>query len=134
MNPINTENKVEKSLRNSAEFKAVLERAQKGEFDKDFEEAPTSGVAGFSATLKVTELFSIRKSFDLATGEDDYTLYKEVFYVENPGREYFDTVEPVVYRRVAKQKEHGDKKWAERVAKHFGIQVGDLKPADSKEA
>jgi hypothetical protein len=125
-NNICNENKIEKALRNSETFQKVLARAQKGDFDMDFEEAPSSGVAGYSATLKVTEIFTIRKGFSLETGEDYFQLYKEVFYVENPGREYFETVNPTVYRRVAKQSEHGDKKWADRVAKHFNIEVVDF--------
>ena len=112
-----TENKVEKSLRNSKAFKDVLHRAAKGEFDED-----VTDVCG-EDLLKVTEIWSIRKMFSLEEGKDYYKLYKEVFYVENPHKYYFDTVEPTIYRRISGQKEQGDKEWADAVAKHLGINI-----------
>lgn len=112
-----TENKVEKSIRNSEAFKNALERAQKGEYDKD-----VTDVCG-EDLLKVTERWSIRKMFSLAEGKDYYKLYKEVFYVENPHKYYFETVNPDIYRRISGQKEQGDKEWADAVAKHLGINI-----------
>ena len=111
------ENKVEKSIRNSKEFKEALERAMKGEFDKNIDSA-----TGLNF-LKVYENWTIRKIFSLEKGEDYYKLYKEVFYIENPGKHYFDTVNPTIYRRIAAQHEQGDKNWAEAVAKHLGIKI-----------
>lgn len=111
------ENKVEKSLRNSKEFATALERAQKGEFDVD-----VTSVCG-ADLLKVTERWSIRKQFSLAEGKDYYKLYKEVFYLENPHKYYFETVQPKIYRRIATQKEQGDKDWATAVAKHLNIEI-----------
>ena len=111
------ENKVEKSLRNTKEFAKALQRAQKGEFDVD-----VTDVCG-EDLLKVTEIWSIRKQFSIAEGKDFYKLYKEVFYMENPHKYYFETVEPTIYRRIAGQKEQGDKEWAEAVAKHLGINI-----------
>ena len=112
-----TENKVEKSLRNSEAFKNALHRASKGDFDKDIDDACGADF------LKVTEIWSIRKMFSLEEGKDYYKLYKEVFYVEDPHKYYFDTVEPTVYRRIAGQKEQGDKAWADAVSKHLGIKI-----------
>lgn len=112
-----TENKVEKSLRNTKEFAAVLAKAQKGEFDETIDDACGADF------LKVTEIWTIRKMFSLEEGKDYYKLYKEVFYVENPHKYYFDTVDPTIYRRIAGQKEQGDKEWAEAVAKHLGIKI-----------
>ena len=118
------ENKVEKSIRNSKEFKEALERAMKGEFDKDIDSAKGLNF------LKVYENWTIRKMFSLERGEDYYKLYKEVFYVENPGKYYFDTVNPTIYRRIAGQHEEGDKKWANAVAKHLGIKIVDDSKAE----
>lgn len=112
-----TENKVEKSLRNSEAFKNAMHRASKGEFDED-----VTDVCG-ADLLKVTEIWSIRKMFSLEEGKDYYKLYKEVFYIQDPHKYYFDTVEPTVYRRISGQKEQGDKEWADAVAKHLGIQI-----------
>ena len=112
-----TENKVEKSLRNSKAFADVLKKAQKGEFDEDLDNATGMDL------LKVTEIFTIRKQFSLEKGEDYYKLYKEVFYVEDPHKYYFDTVEPTIYRRIAGQKETGDKKWADAVSKKLNINI-----------
>lgn len=112
------ENKVEKSTRNSAALAAVIDRAKKGEFDVDIDCARGMDL------LKVNEIFSIHKIFDLATGEDKYKLYKEVLYVDDPGKYYYEKVgDGTVYRRIAAQKEHGDKKWADKVAKKLGIKV-----------
>lgn len=112
-----TENKVEKSLRNSKAFKDVLKKAGEGKFDID-----VTDVCG-EDLLKVTEIWSIRKMFSLEEGKDYYKLYKEVFYVENPHKYYFETVNPTIYRRISGQKEQGDKEWADAVAKHLGIQI-----------
>ena len=66
MNPIVTENKVEKSLRNSKEFQAVLARASKGDYDKELQDAREDGsLEGTSSRLpllKVTEIWTIRKA------------------------------------------------------------------------
>ena len=127
MNPIKKENKVEKSLRNTKEFAAVLARAQKGEFDKELQDARDNGelqgTSGRLPLLKVTEVWSIRKHFSLDTGTDYFKLYKEKFYVENPGSHYFETVNPVIYRSVVAQREEGDAEWAKNVGAHLGIQV-----------
>ena len=127
MNTITNENKVEKSLRNSKAFKEALKRAQKGEFDKELEDARENGeLVGTSQRLpllKVTEIWSLRKHFSLEIGKEYCQLYKEKFYIENPGSNYFDTVNPTVYRMVVSQKEKGDKDWADAVAAHLGIKV-----------
>ena len=112
-----TENKVEKSLRNSKAFKDVLKKASEGKFDID-----VTDVCG-EDLLKVTEIWSIRKMFSLEEGKDYYKLYKEVFYIENPHKYYFETVNPTIYRRISGQKEQGDKEWADAVSKHLGIQI-----------
>lgn len=114
-----TENKVEKSLRNTKEFAKALSRASKGEFDEELDCATNMDL------LKVTELWTIRKQFCLDEGKHFYKLYKEVFYIENPHKYYFETVNPTVYRRIAAQKEHGDKDWADAVAKELGIAIID---------
>ena len=111
------ENKVEKSLRNSKAFADVLEKAQKGEFDVDIDDACGADF------LKVTEKWSIRKQFSIELGMEYYKLYKEVFYVEDPHKYYFETVEPTIYRRISGQKEQGDKKWADAVAKYLNIEI-----------
>ena len=111
------DNKVEKSLRNSKEFAKVIARAQKGEFDVDIDDACGADF------LKVTEIWSIRKQFSIEEGKEYYKLYKEVFYVEDPHKYYFDTVEPTIYRRIAGQKETGDKEWADAVAKYLKIKI-----------
>lgn len=124
MNEIVNENKVEKSLRNSKEFAAVLARATKGDFDKELDAAREEGLAGTSCRLpllKVIEIWSIRKHFSLKTGSNYFKLYKEKFYVENPGSNYFETVSPTVYRKVVAQAEEGDAEWATAVANHLGI-------------
>lgn len=127
MNTITSENKVEKSLRNSEAFKKALKRAQKGEFDKELEDARENGeLVGTSQRLpllKVTEIWSLRKHFCLQAGAEYYQLYKEKFYIENPGSNYFETVNPTVYRMVVSQKEKGNKEWADAVAAHLGIEV-----------
>lgn len=112
-----TENKVEKSLRNSKAFKDALKKASEGKFDID-----VTDVCG-EDLLKVTEIWSIRKMFSLEEGKDYYKLYKEVFYIENPHKYYFETVNPTIYRRISGQKEQGDKEWADAVSKHLGIQI-----------
>lgn len=111
------ENKVQKSLRNSKEFAEVLARAQKGEFDEDIDDAYGMDL------LKVTEIWSIRKQFSLEEGKFYYKLYKEVFYVADPHKYYFDTVEPTILRRISGQKETGDKEWADAVSKEMGIKI-----------
>ena len=111
------ENKVEKSLRNTKEFAKALERAKKGEFDITIEDACGADF------LKVTEIWTIRKQFSIAEGKEFYKLYKEVFYLEDPHKYYYDTVEPTIYRRIAVQKEQGDKEWADAVAKYLNIKI-----------
>ena len=135
MNPIVKENKVEKSLRNSKEFANVLARATKGDFDKELdsarEEGALQGTRSRLPLLKVTEIWTIRKHFSIEKGTDYFKLYKEKFYVENPGSNYFETVSPTVYRTVVAQSEEGDAKWATAVANHLGIasEVDESKPA-----
>lgn len=111
------ENKIEKSIRNSKEFAKAIERAKKGEFDVDVDDVTNADL------LKVTEKWSIRKEFSLREGKHFYKLYKEVFYIENPHKYYFETVDPTVYRRIAVQKESGDKEWADAVAKEEKIDI-----------
>lgn len=138
LNPINNENKVEKSIRNTEAFKAVLARAQKGDYDKELDEARANGeLQGTSSRLpllKVDEHWSIRKHFCIEKGEDYYQLYKEKFYVENPGSNYFETVNPVVYRSVVRQGEQGDAKWAKAVAAHLSIPSELSEAAPAKKA
>lgn len=114
---IKEENKIEKSLRNSKAFQNALHRAAKGDFDEDLESATNMDF------LKVTEKWNIREIFSLEKGTTYFKLYKEVYYVEDPHKYYFDTVEPTVYRRISGQKETGDKKWAERIAHEFGCDI-----------
>lgn len=111
------ENKIEKSLRNSKEFANALSRAQKGEFDEDLSSAFNMDL------LKITETWVIREIFSIEKGDTYFKLYKEVYYVENPHKHYFDTVNPTVFRRIAGQKETGDKKWAEAIAKEYGCPI-----------
>ena len=136
MNPIVTENKVEKSLRNSKEFQAVLARASKGDYDKELqvarEDGSLEGTSSRLPLLKVTEIWTIRKAFSIEKGEHFFKLYKEKFYVENPGSNYFDTVNPVVYRAVVAQKEVGDAKWATAVGNHLGVPVEANEAAPKK--
>lgn len=127
MNPIVKENKVEKSIRNSEMFQAVLARAQKGDFDKELDQAREDGDLQGTSTrlplLKVTEIWSIRKHFSIKTGSEYFQLYKEKFYIENPGSNYFDTVNPSVYRLVVAQAETGDEQWAAAVSAHLNVDV-----------
>lgn len=111
------ENKIEKALRNSKEFNKALVRATKGEFDEDLKDATNMPL------LKVTEKFSIREIFSIEEGKTYFKLYKEVYYLENPGKKYFDTVDPTVYRRIASQHEQGDEKWAKAVSKEYNIDI-----------
>lgn len=124
MNEINNENKIDKSVRNSEQFQDALARAICGEFDKEISDKPEG--FGRLPLLKVHEQFSLRKGFCLETGNDYFQLMKEVFYIENPGSNYFETVSPTVYRRVAKQHESGDLDWAKRVAKHYDLPVAEF--------
>lgn len=124
MNGINNENKIDKSVRNSEQFQDALARAICGEFDKEISDKPEG--FGRLPLLKVHEQFSLRKGFCLETGNDYFQLMKEVFYIENPGSNYFETVSPTVYRRVAKQHESGDLDWAKRVAKHYDLPVAEF--------
>lgn len=124
MNGINNENKIDKSVRNSEQFQDALARAICGEFDKEISDKPEG--FGRLPLLKVHEQFSLRKGFCLETGNDYFQLMKEVFYIENPGSNYFETVSPIVYRRVAKQHESGDLDWAKRVAKHYDLPVAEF--------
>lgn len=126
MNPIPNENKVEKSFRNTKAFKELFERASKGEFDQELSEARENGLEGTSSRLpllKVTEIWSIRKHFSIASSQDYYKLYKEKFYINNPGSNYVETVDPTIYRKVVAQSEEGDKKWAKAVSAHLGVEV-----------
>lgn len=113
------ENKVEKSLRNTKEFMDAINRVAKGEFDEDIDDATNMPY------LKVAEKWSIHKHFSLEEGKDYYQLYKEVFYIENPGKYYFETVEPTIYRRISRQHENGDIEWAKAVAAHLGIKIAE---------
>lgn len=124
MNGINNENKIDKSVRNSEQFQDALARAICGEFDKEISDKPEG--FGRLPLLKVHEQFSLRKGFCLETGNDYFQLMKEVFYIENPGSNYFETVSSTVYRRVAKQHESGDLDWAKRVAKHYDLPVAEF--------
>lgn len=131
MNEIVCENKIDKSIRNSEAFQDTLARAINGGYDLDISEKPQQ--LGRLPLLKIHEQFSIRKGFSLETGQDFYKLMKEVFYTENPGSNYFETVDPFIYRRVASQKETGDLTWAKNVAKHYGISVATFEGAEVKE-
>ena len=124
MNQINNENKIDKSVRNSEQFQDALARAICGEFDKEISDKPEG--FGRLPLLKVHEQFSLRKGFCLESGNDYFQLMKEVFYIENPGSNYFETVSPTVYRRVAKQHEQGDLEWAKRVAKHYDLTLAEF--------
>ena len=127
MNPIHDENKVEKSIRNSEKFHETLSRAIQGDFDVELDDARNEGqLVGTSCRLpllKVTETFTIRKKFSLEKGDNYYQLYKEKFYIENPGSNYFETVDDTIYRKVVAQKETGDLEWANRVSEHLDIDV-----------
>ena len=111
------ENKIQKSVRNTREFKNALNRALMGGYDEDIDDATGAPF------LKVCERWTIRKIFSLETGEDYYKLYKEVYYIENPGKYYFEEVDPTIYRRIAAQHEEGDRQWAEAVSKHENIPI-----------
>lgn len=111
------ENKVEKAMRNNETFKAIIDRARKGEYDEDIEFATNEDF------LKVYERFSIREMFSLTEGKDYYKLYKEVFYIQDPHKYYIDTVDETIYRRIASQKEEGDKEWAEAIAKELNLDI-----------
>lgn len=112
------ENKIEKSVRNSKAFKKALDRASNGDFDEDVD-----CVTG-EDLLKVTERWTIRKQFSIEEGKHFYKLYKEVFYIQDPHKYYFDEVcDPTVYRRISGQKESGDKDWADAVSKEMGIKI-----------
>lgn len=111
------ENKIEKSVRNTKEFMNAINRVAKGEFDEDIDDAYQLPL------LKIAERWTIRKQFSLEEGKHFYKLYKEVFYIQNPGKYYFEEVEPTIYRRIAKQHEQGDKEWAEAVAKEMHISI-----------
>lgn len=112
-----TENKVEKSLRNTKAFHDAIKRAEKGDYDEDI---TTSNKRNL---LKVAEKWTIRKAFSITSGEHYYKLYKEVFYLNDPQKKYFDTVEPTVYRRIAAQKEHGNYEWAKAVAEQLNATI-----------
>lgn len=121
------QNKIEKSARNCTALNNALIRATKGEYDQD---APC--VTG-GDLLKVNEKWSIHKQFNLETGKDQYKLYKEVFYIQDPHKFYFDTVEPTVYRRISGQHEvYDDKDIAERVAKRYNLTIVDDTIIDDK--
>lgn len=121
------ENKIEKSLRNSTAFQQAFIKASKGEFDEDLNCATNMDL------LKVTEVFTIHKQFNLETGKDQFKLYKEVFYIQDPHKYYFDEVEPTVYRRVSGQHEiYDDEDIAKRVAKRYNLAVIDDTVIDDK--
>ena len=121
------ENKIEKSLRNSTAFQQAFIKASKGEFDEDLNCATNMDL------LKVTEVFTIHKQFNLETGKDQFKLYKEVFYIQDPHKYYFDEVEPTVYRRVSGQHEiYDDEDIAKRVAKQCNLAVVDDTVIDDK--
>ncbi|MBP5421829.1 MAG: hypothetical protein J6Y78_05220 [Paludibacteraceae bacterium] len=111
------ENKVEKSLRNTKEFADAIKRAQGGEYDVDIEDACGADF------IKITEKWSIRKMFSISEGKEYYKLYKEVFYLEDPHKYYFDTVTPTIYRRISGQKEQGDADWAKAVSEYLKIDI-----------
>lgn len=111
------ENKIEKSLRNSKAFNTALVRATKGDFDEDLTSATNMDL------LKVTEKWVIREIFCIEKGHTYFKLYKEVYYVENPHKYYFDEVEPTVYRRIAGQKETGDLKWAKAISNEYKCDI-----------
>lgn len=111
------ENKIQKSIRNTREFKAALNRALMGSYDEDIEDATGEDF------LKVCERWTIRKIFSLELGEDYYKLYKEVYYIEDPHKYYFEEVTPTIYRRLAAQHEEGDRQWAINVSKHENIAI-----------
>lgn len=121
------ENKIEKSLRNTKEFAKALSRAQKGDFDEDLDSATGLDL------LKVHEAWVIREIFCLDKGSTYFKLYKEVYYIANPHKYYFETVETTVYRRISGQKETGDKKWADAIAKEYNCPIV-LRKAVSKKA
>ena len=111
------ENKVEKSRRNSSAFQQAFMKASKGEFDEDVDCVQNADL------LKVYEKWSIRKQFSLEEGKHYFKLYKEVFYIQDPHKYYFDVVEPTVYRRISAQHEQGDKDWATAVSKEMKIDI-----------
>ena len=111
------ENKIQKSIRNTREFKAALNRALQGGFDEDIDDATGADL------LKVVEKWSIRKIFSLETGKDYYKLYKEVYYIEDPHKYYFEVVNPTIYRRISAQHEQGDIEWAKSVSEHENIPI-----------
>ena len=139
MNPIHDENKVEKSIRNSEKFLETLGRASQGDYDVELDEARAEGdLVGTSyrlPLLKVTEVFTLRKKFSLEAGADYYQLYKEKFYIENPGSNYFETVDDTIYRKVVAQKEKGDLEWATAVSQRLDIDLeGETEEAEATEA
>ena len=139
MNPITNENKIEKSIRNSEKFLSTLARAASAEFDVELTDARETGELLGTSTrlplLKVTELFTIRKKFSLEQGKNYYQLYKEKFYIENPGSNYFETVDDTIYRKVVAQKEKGDLKWATAVSERLDIALeGETEEVEATEA
>ena len=133
MNPIPNENKVDKSFRNSEKFAQTLQRAMDGDYDVELNEAREAGeLIGTNnrlPLLKVTEIFTIRVKFSLEQGADFYQLYKEKFYIQNPGSNYFETVKDEIYRSVVAQKETGDKAWADAVSARLGIAIESTEEA-----
>lgn len=112
------ENKIEKSLRNSKDLQDAIRRAKKGEFDIDVEDVTNADL------LKINEKWSIRKQFSLAEGKHFYKLYKEVFYIADPHKNYFETVATKqIMRRIAAQKEQGDLDWAKAVSKEMHVDI-----------
>lgn len=111
------ENKIQKSDRNNTILSNALKRAQKGDFDEDLKNATNMDL------LKVYERFTIREIFSIEEGKTFFKLYKEVFYINDPHKYYYETVEPTVYRRISAQHEQGDSEWAEAVAKEMDIKI-----------
>lgn len=127
MGEIKNENKIEKSTRNNKLFFDMVQNALKANSTIDLDEARENGtLVGTNnrlPLLKVKEVFSIRKEFDLETAEDKYILYKEKYYVENPGSNYAETVSQNVYRKVVRQHENGNADWAKRISDKLGIKI-----------
>lgn len=111
------ENKIQKSLRNNELFQSLINKAILGNATEDINDATGMDL------LKVSERWTIRKQFSLMEGKHYYKLYKEVFYVNNMHKFYTDTVLPTVYRRIAAQKESGDREWAENVSREMHISI-----------
>lgn len=121
------DDKISKSIRNSKKLHKAINNAIAGKKYKDIETQKGMDL------LKVNEIFTIRRRFSIgkhaATDKAGfyYQLFKEVFYIDNPGKEYVEEagVKPTVYRRIAVQTEAGDREWAETLAKHIDAELID---------